>query len=92
MVLEGHFNPSIHFHVLVAVYLSYFRYENLCSCRDAARYTFGNLLQVQLQNFTREWNSHRIRPSKMAEAPSGIPNVLFEFPELEGIILIIYIN
>ena len=30
-----------------------------------------------------------IRQSTMAEAPGGIPNVLFEFPELKGWCLIL---
>ena len=52
--------------------------------RDAVRYAFGHLIQIELDNFQSEWNSHRIRHSNMAEAPPGIPNVLFDFPELQG--------
>ena len=52
--------------------------------RDSVRYAFGPLIQEQLNAFLNEWNSHKIRKSKMAEAPDGIPNVLFEFPELKG--------
>ena len=36
------------------------------------------------QKHHSEWNSHRIRHSNMAETPSGIPNVIFDFPELQG--------
>ena len=52
--------------------------------RDAVRYAFGHLIQIELDNFQSEWNSHRIRHSNMAETPSGIPNVIFDFPELQG--------
>ena len=45
--------------------------------RDIARYCFGNLIQTELNQFVEEWNSHRIRPIKTADAPAGIPNVLF---------------
>ena len=51
---------------------------------DAVRFSFGPLLQLQLDNFVSEWNSHRIRKSNMAEVPPGIPDVLFNFPELHG--------
>ena len=54
---------------------------------DAARYAFGKLIQQGLDEFVTDWNSHRIRQSKMAEAPGGIPNVLFNFPTLKGTII-----
>ena len=86
MLVEGHYNPSISFHVLVVQFIQIIVHQ-LTSMhnRDAARYTFGTLLQTQLKNFVTEWNNHRIRQSKMAETPSGIPNVLFKFSELQGI-------
>ncbi len=43
---------------------------------DIIRSSFVPLIQVQLDNFVQEWNSHRIRPSKTADAPGGIPNVM----------------
>lgn len=52
---------------------------------DTARYALGSLIQNQLDCFTVEWNSHMIRKSAMAEAPGGIPNVLYEFPVLTGV-------
>ena len=48
------------------------------------RFSFGPLLQLEMDNFVSEWNSHRIRKSNLAEVPSGISNVLFHFPELHG--------
>ena len=53
-------------------------------CRDTVRYTFGYLIQKELNGFVREWNSHRIRKSNIVEVPPGVPNVLFEFPGLQG--------
>ena len=53
-------------------------------CRDSVRFAFGHLIQQQLNSFLFEWNMHRIRPSNMAEAPCGIPNILYNFPELKG--------
>ena len=50
------------------------------------RYCFGKIIQRELDDFVTEWNSHRIRLSKMVEAPSGVPNVLFSYPELHGIL------
>ena len=55
--------------------------------RDAVRYAFGPLIQKELLQFTREWNNHRIRqasPTYMAEVPSGIPEVLYHMPHLNG--------
>lgn len=52
--------------------------------RDSVKYAFGPLIQKQLNEFIQEWNSHNIRKSKMAEAPAGVPNVLYNFPELKG--------
>lgn len=39
---------------------------------------------TELNQFVEEWNSHRIRPSKTANAPAGIGNVFF--PSLTGMI------
>lgn len=52
--------------------------------RDTIRYSFGELIRQELTSFALEWNSHRIRRSNMAEAPPGVPNILFRYPELLG--------
>ena len=31
-----------------------------------------------------EWNHHRIRYSNMAEVPHGVPEVMYNFPEIHG--------
>ena len=45
--------------------------------RDIVRFSFGYLLQKQLDQFVNEWNHHRIRPTKMAHDPAGVPNVMY---------------
>ena len=51
---------------------------------DCIRFCFGPLINKQLLQFTTEWNHHRIHYSRMAEVPSGIPEVLFNLPEIHG--------
>ena len=53
---------------------------------DAIRYSFGHLIQSELDRVAEEWNRHRIRQSHMEELPSGIPQVLYNFPALHGIV------
>ena len=60
---------------IIAVYIKY---------RDTARYAFGPIIQNHLNTFADEWNSHCIRKGMMAEAPGGIPNILYEYPQLHG--------
>ena len=38
----------------------------------------------ELEEFTLAWNHHRIRGSNMAEAPAGVPDMLYFMPELSG--------
>ncbi len=44
--------------------------------RNIIRFCFGSLIQSQLNQFVDEWNHHRIRPSKKADASGGIPDVM----------------
>ena len=32
----------------------------------------------------QQWNTHRIRQNRKAGCPSGVPNDLYELPQLEG--------
>ncbi|XP_019859117.1 PREDICTED: uncharacterized protein LOC109587312 [Amphimedon queenslandica] len=52
---------------------------------DTARYALAPLIQKQLDTFKSEWNLHYVRKPSMAEAPGGIPNVLYDFPQLKGV-------
>lgn len=55
--------------------------------RDAVRYSFGAVIQKELDQFVHDWNSHRIRHTNMAEVPHGIPDVLYTVPSLKGVII-----
>lgn len=81
--MEGYYDSSTFFHKQVYRNIIITIYYN-CHYRDSVRFAFGCLLQQQLNSFVLEWNMHRIRPSNMAEAPCGIPNIIFDFPELKG--------
>lgn len=39
---------------------------------------------MALEEFGKSWNSHRIRPSRTAGCPAGIPEDLYSLPELMG--------
>jgi len=43
------------------------------------------LLQIESEDVKQDWNSHRIRKQKGRDQPSGIPDKLYEFPEIEGV-------
>ncbi|XP_061669985.1 uncharacterized protein LOC133497816 isoform X1 [Syngnathoides biaculeatus] len=48
------------------------------------RYCFHDLIQEDLNECVRLWNSHRIRPSRTASCPGGIPNELHYQPHRFG--------
>lgn len=41
-------------------------------------------MQRELTSFAYEWNNHRMRQSRMADVPGGIPEVLFHLPHSQG--------
>ena len=43
---------------------------------------FSPVIQAELNDFVTVWNSRFIRQS--AQAPGGVPNMLFNFPESTG--------
>ena len=47
---------------------------------DCLRFCFMTLLQKDLDEVRRMWNTHRIRPSSGALCPPGIPDELFYLP------------
>ena len=53
--------------------------------RDAIRYCFGPVIEHQLNDLVIEWNHHRIRNTLTAEAPAGIPEVLYHLPGTSGL-------
>ncbi|KAL1256565.1 hypothetical protein QQF64_012110 [Cirrhinus molitorella] len=48
------------------------------------RYRFGDIIQKDLDECVRLWNSHRIRPSRTAACPGGVPNELYYLPHRFG--------
>ncbi|XP_055051829.2 uncharacterized protein [Misgurnus anguillicaudatus] len=48
------------------------------------RYCFGDVIQKDLDECVRLWNSHRIRPSRTAACPGGMPNELYYLPHRFG--------
>ena len=49
---------------------------------ECIAYCFLPLIRCELQAVFRSWNSHQVRKMKHSGLPSGIPNVLYEHPEL----------
>jgi len=47
---------------------------------DLMRFCFMHVLQSNLDEARRQWNTHRIRPSLNARCPAGVPDVLYRFP------------
>ncbi len=43
-----------------------------------------HIIQEDLDQVAQEWNTHRIRPSRNAEVPSGVPDQLFFLPQTVG--------
>ncbi|XP_049919274.1 uncharacterized protein LOC126401808 [Epinephelus moara] len=48
------------------------------------RFSFSNVLQQDLDECMDLWNKHRIRPSRLASCPGGIPNELYLLPHRFG--------
>ena len=42
------------------------------------------ILSEELEDFMKDWNSHRMRPVRGAISPSGIPDDLYAMPHLHG--------
>ena len=53
--------------------------------RHCLAYVYGSLLKRVLQEFKERWNSHRIRPSRIAGCPAGVPDDLYYLPHLNGL-------
>lgn len=48
------------------------------------RFSFNNVLQKDLDECTELWNLHRIRPSRLAICPGGVPTELYSLPHRFG--------
>ena len=52
--------------------------------RYTLAFTFGALLQADLDAFVEEWNAHPIRKNRHAPSPHGRPNDMYDMPTLYG--------
>ena len=43
------------------------------------------MIQNEITHLVTEWNHHHVRKTPTAEAPGGIPEVLYHLPETSGI-------
>ncbi|KAL6486342.1 hypothetical protein MHYP_G00057340 [Metynnis hypsauchen] len=48
--------------------------------QSLVRFCFRDVLQKDLDECVSLWNSHRIRPSRTASCPGGVPNELYYLP------------
>ena len=57
-------------------------------------YVYELLIKSSLDDFKARWNSHRIRCNKVAGCPEGVPDDLYNIPQLNGMtpLVIILIN
>ena len=53
-------------------------------CRHCISFVYGPLLEKSLDEFKERWNTHSIRASHLAGCPAGVPDDLFNLPELNG--------
>lgn len=42
------------------------------------------LLEKEAKEMVEDWNGHKIRNQKGKNRPGGVPNDLYEFPEIAG--------
>ena len=45
---------------------------------------YADIIEKGLEEFKTRWNSHSIRPSRMAGCPCGVPDDLYNLPEMNG--------
>ena len=63
-----------------------------CACsRQCIAFVFAKLIQKELDDFLRHWNSHVIRPSQNTESPGGYPDDLYDVPELFDMLPILFL-
>ena len=48
--------------------------------RECLKFCFMDILQTELHGVARDWNIHRIWPSRNGESPPGRPDVLYFNP------------
>ena len=60
------------------------------NCRKCLRLAFMDVLQKELDEIVVDWNSHYVRKQRHLTSPCGIPEKLFNLPELYGNTLLFY--
>ena len=59
---------------------------------ECLRFCFMRLIQDDLDKVRRQWNIHRIRPSRGAQCPPGIPDELFYMPQPPAVQCLLHNN
>lgn len=54
--------------------------------RHCLRYVYSPLIEKALDDFRVRWNTHAIRPNRLAGCPSGVPDDLYHLPQLTGML------
>lgn len=53
-------------------------------CSHCLGFVYGDLIEKSLDEFKNRWNSHTIRHNRLAGCPSGVPEDLYNLPEING--------
>ena len=64
--------------------LHYTDARTVCQISKCLAVVLSSIIQRELDDFVSYWNSHSIRPNRLAECPSGRPDDLFEMPQEFG--------
>jgi len=59
---------------------------------ECLRFCFMGVIQKDLDEVRRQWNTHRIRPSPGSRCPPGIPDELYYLPQLPWVNCIVRNN
>ena len=58
----------------------------LYQCRYCLTLVFGKLLQKDMEEFVKDWNSHLICPNQNIASPNGRPNDIYDMPSIYGML------
>ena len=66
------------------IIVSMLRSHNISHERHILAYVYGPLLKRSLDDSKVRWNLHRIRRNRVAGSPDGVPEDLYNLPQLNG--------
>ena len=69
------------FDILYSVIMNH-AYMQICS--HCLGFVYGDLIERSLDEFKSRWNTHTIRHNRLAGCPSGVPEDLYNLPEING--------